>query len=81
VKKGCWMKKIFLKKSVYELTQKYPELIKILKEMGFLGVANPVVRNTLGRKMTIPEGSKKQGIEMEDVFRKLMEHGFEIEEE
>jgi len=81
VKKGCWMKKIFLKKSVYELTQEYPELIKILKEMGFLGVANPVVRNTLGRKMTISEGSKKQGIEMEDVFRKLMEHGFEIEEE
>ena len=75
------MKKIFLKKSVYELTQEYPELIKILKEMGFLGVANPVVRNTLGRKMTISEGSKKQGIEMEDVFRKLMEHGFEIEEE
>ena len=74
------MKKIFLEKSVYELTQAYPELINILKEMGFLGVANPVVRNTLGRKMTIPEGCKKQGIKLEDVLQKLMEHGFGAEE-
>ena len=62
------MKKISLKKSVYELTEEYPELINILKEMGFLGVANPVVRNTLGRKITIPEGCKKQGKQLEDVL-------------
>ncbi|MBM3701205.1 MAG: DUF1858 domain-containing protein [Actinobacteria bacterium] len=73
------MKKIFLNKSVYELTEEYPELISILKEMGFLGVANPVVRNTLGRKMTIPGGCKKQGKQLEDVISKLIENGFEIE--
>ncbi len=31
------MKEIDLKKSVYELTKTYPELIDILKELGFLG--------------------------------------------
>jgi len=73
------MKKIILNKSVYELTEEYPKLISILKEMGFLGVANPIVRNTLGRKMTIPEGCKKQGKQLEDVISKLIENGFEIE--
>lgn len=72
------MKKIFLNKSVYELTEQYPELINILKELGFLGVANPIVRNTLGRKMTIPEGCKKQGKKLENVIQKLKEHGFEV---
>jgi len=71
------MKKIFLDRSVYELTEQYPELINILKGMGFLGVANPVVRNTIGRKMTIPEGCKKQGKVLEEVISLLKEHGFE----
>ena len=54
------MKKILLNKSIYELTEEYPELINIMKEMGFIGVANPIARNTIGRKMTIPQGCKKQ---------------------
>lgn len=50
------MKEIDLDKSLYELTKTYPELIDILKELGFLGVINPVLRNTIGRKVTIPQG-------------------------
>lgn len=74
------MKKIDLNKSVYELTEEYPELIEILKELGFLGVINPVVRKTLGRKTTILDGSKKQGKDLEEVINKLKENGFEIAE-
>jgi hypothetical protein len=72
------MKEIDLKKSVYELTEEYPELISVLKEMGFLGVANPLVRRTLGKKMTIPEGSKKQQKDLEAVIKKLEDEGFKI---
>lgn len=71
------MKKIDLTKSVYDLTEEYPELINILKELGFLGVANPVVRNTLGRLTTIPEGCKKQGKDLNEVIKVLKEKGFE----
>jgi hypothetical protein len=71
------MKKIDLKKSVYELTEEYPELIKILKEMGFLGVINPIVRKTLGKKTTLIEGAKKQGKNIGDVIKRLKEEGFE----
>ena len=53
------MKELDLNKSAYELTEVYPELIAVLKELGFLGVANPVVRETLGRATTIPKGCEK----------------------
>ncbi|MFH1327914.1 MAG: DUF1858 domain-containing protein [Candidatus Bathyarchaeota archaeon] len=52
------MKEIDLKKSVYELTEEYPELKDILVELGFVGLANPVMRETHGRTTTIPQGCK-----------------------
>lgn len=70
------MKELDLSKSVYELTEAYPELIGILKEMGFAGVANPIVRNTLARKMTIPGGCQKQGKNLDEVIKKFEESGF-----
>ena len=72
------MKEIELKKSVYELTESYPELISILKEMGFFGVANSVVRNTLGRVTTIPQGCEKQGKDLAEVIKELEKQGFTV---
>ena len=72
------MKEIDLKKSVYELTEAYPELIGILKGVGFLGVANPVVRKTLGRMTTIPQGCEKQKKDLNEVIKELQEAGFEV---
>lgn len=72
------MKEIELEKSVYELTETYPELISILKEMGFFGVANLVVRNTLGRVTTIPQGCEKQGKDLAEVIKELEKQGFTV---
>ena len=72
------MKEIDLGSSLCELTEAYPELIGILKEMGFAGVANPLVRNTLGRMTTLPEGCKKQGKDLAEMIVALQEHGFEV---
>lgn len=72
------MKQIDLSQSVYELTETYPELIGILKEMGFAGVANPLVRNTLGKMMTLPQGCRKQGKNLDDVVRNLEGNGFAV---
>ena len=72
------MKEIELEKSVYELTETYPELISILKEMGFFGVANSVVRNTLGRVTTIPQGCEKQGKDLAEVIKELEKQGFTV---
>ena len=72
------MKEIDLKKSLYELTEAYPELIEILKGMGFFGVANPLVRKTLGRVTTIPQGCEKQKKDLDEVIKELQEAGFEV---
>jgi hypothetical protein len=72
------MKKIDLEKSVFELTEEYPELIDILGELGFLGVKNQMVRNTLGRMTTIPQGCKKQGRDLDEIIERLKNEGFEI---
>ena len=72
------MKEIDLKKTVYELTQTYPELIEVLKELGFLGIVSPVVRRTLGRVTTIPQGCKRQGKDLDEVIKKLTEEGFKV---
>jgi len=72
------MKEIDLSWSLHELTERYPELIPTLKEMGFVGVANPITRNTLGRKTTLPDGCKKQGKDLEEVLELLRELGFEV---
>jgi len=72
------MKEIDLEKNVYELTETYPELIEILKGLGFLGVANAVARNTLGRVTTIPQGCQKQGQDLAGVIKNLEDEGFQI---
>lgn len=74
------MREIDLSKSVYELTEAYPELIDILKEMGFLGVGNPIARKTLGRVTTIPQGCQKQGKDLAEVVKKLEEKGFKAKQ-
>ena len=72
------MKEIDFKKSVYELTETYPELIDILKELGFVGVVRPLVRTTLGRVTTIPQGCERQGKDLNEVIKKLEQAGFTV---
>ena len=72
------MKELDLTKNVYELTETYPELIGILKEFGFVGLANPVARRTLGRVTTIPQGCQKQGQDLNKVIEHLKEAGFSV---
>jgi len=72
------MKEIDLDKSVFDLTEAFPELVPILKKMGFAGVANPIARNTLGRATTLRKGSERQGKDLVDVIKTLEEHGFTV---
>jgi len=72
------MKELDLKKTVYQLTEQFPELIDVLKELGFAGIAFPAVRKTLGRKMTITEGSKKQGKDLNQVISHLESLGYKV---
>jgi len=72
------VKEIDLSLSLYDLTEAYPELIEVLKELGFAGVAQPALRSTMGKLTTLPEGCDKHGIDLGEVVGKLKALGFEV---
>ena len=72
------MKTLNLQKTIYELTEEHPELIDLLANLGFLGVRSTVVRNTLGRKMTLAEGCRAQRKDVEAVIEHLESRGFVV---
>lgn len=69
-------KKIDLNKTVFELTQEYPELINILSGLGFTEITKKPVLNSVGKIMTIPKGGKVKSIPMIKVVKALLDNGF-----
>lgn len=72
------MKTIDLTMSLFDLTEENPELIDVLVDLGFSGVAFPEMRNTHGKEMTIPAGVEKFGLDMAEVVAVLRDRGFEV---
>ena len=71
-------KKLDLNKTVYELTQEYPELIEIMAGLGFTEIIKKPMLHSVGKIMTIPKGAKMKNISMMDVVTTLMGKGFEL---
>jgi len=79
LKKGGRMKKqIDISKSVYEICTQNPDVIDIMKELGFESITNPGMLNTVGRVMTISKGAAMKKIPMERIKEKFQEKGYEI---
>lgn len=72
------MKLLDLNKSVYQLTEEYPQLIEIMISFGFKDIANPVVRKTAGKLMTLEKGCRMKGLNMKDLVERLKAEGFII---
>ena len=47
---------------VAQVVDKHPEVLDILVDLGFKPLANPIMRNTVGRKTSLRMGSKLAGI-------------------
>ena len=71
-------KKLDLSKSVYDLVTEYPEVIDIMKELGFSEITNKVMLNSVGKIMTIPKGAKMKGVSMVDIVGAFMKAGFTL---
>ena len=72
-------KKLDLSKSVYDLVQEYPEVIDIMKGLGFTEITNKVMLHSVGKIMTIPKGAKMKGISMMDIVGAFMKAGITLE--
>lgn len=72
------MKKIDLNRSVFDLTEEYPELIDIMEDLGFSEITKKAMRYSVGRLTTIPQGAKMKNISMNSVINKLLSNGFQL---
>lgn len=66
-------------KSVYEICKEQPEVIEIMKELGFESIGNPAMLNTAGRFMTIPKGAAMKNISMDQLQEVFQKKGYRIE--
>ncbi|PEA54992.1 hypothetical protein CON64_09910 [Bacillus pseudomycoides] len=71
---------IDISQTVCDLANKYPEIIPILKELGFKQITKPGMLNTAGRVMTIPNGCRMKGISFDIVKKTFKNNGFNIKE-
>ena len=72
------MKELDFSKSVYELTQQYPEIVEIMRDLGFTEIVKPGMLQSVGRMMTIPKGSKMKNIPMEKIVMTFIQKGFTL---
>ena len=73
-----YMKTIDLSKSVYEICKEYPDIIEIMKELGFESITNPGMLNTAGRFMTIPKGATMKKIPMDKIKEAFENKGYRL---
>jgi len=74
------MKTLNLNQTVYSATQKYPELIKVIVDLGYPQIRNNFVRNSLGKRFTINQAIGKSHYGREYIFNMLTSKGFSIVE-
>ena len=71
---------IDLSKSIFDLSQENPEVIGIMKDLGFESIVNPAMLKTAGRFMTIPKGAAMKGISLEKIKEEFAKRGYDIKE-
>ncbi len=72
-------KKLDFTRSVHDLVREYPELVDILKGLGFTEITKKGMLQSVGRIMNIPRGAAMKGISMAEVAAALSASGFVLE--
>jgi hypothetical protein len=73
-------KVIDLNKPVRDLIDEYPEVARIMKDLGFESITNPAMLNTAGRFMTLKKGSVMKKIDLDKIKKHFEAEGFEIKD-
>lgn len=73
-------KVIDLSHSVFDICKEHPEVVDIMKDLGFESITNPSMLKTAGRFMTIPKGAAMKQISMEKIKEAFAAKGYEIKE-
>ena len=74
-----WTIKIDVSIPVAQVIDQHPEVIGLVGGIWALNpLANPIMRNTVGRKVSLKQGSKLEGTPMEKIVRTLEANGYEV---
>lgn len=65
-------------KSIYDLTKEYPEIVEIMRSLGFEKITDPLMISTAGRYMTIPKGASMKKINLDSIIKEFEARGFII---
>lgn len=71
-------KRIDLGRSVHALCTEYPELLEVMKDLGFKDIVMPGMLSTAGRIMTIPKGAAMKRIDLSLIIERLKSEGFDV---
>ena len=74
------MKEISLKQSVHDICTAHPELLDVMREIGFVNITKPGLLQSVGKVMTIPKGCRTMKIPLEKVKEHFHAHGYKIVE-
>ena len=69
---------IDLSQPVANLLDKNPELLDLLVDLGFAPLANPQMRETVGRQVTLIQGAAMHGLPIERVRDILASNGYDV---
>lgn len=72
------MKKIISTEKIYDIINKYPDVVDIMVELGFKDIVKPGMLATAGKVMTVEKGAKMKNIPFEDIVKVFNEHGYSI---
>ncbi len=72
------MNTIDLNLPVAQVVEAHPEILELLIELGFKPLANPLMRQTLGRKVSIRQGAKLQGVDLQRICQTLEYNGYQV---
>ena len=75
------MNTIDLNIPVAEVLDQHPEVLDLLVELGFTPLANPLMQQTLGRTVSIAQGAKLKGMELNQIVNSLKWNGYDIKGE
>ncbi|MBP2621549.1 DUF1858 domain-containing protein [Streptococcus panodentis] len=63
---------------VAEVIDAHPEVLDILVELGFAPLANPQMRETVGRQVSLLQGAAMHGLPIEKIQSLLEANGYEV---
>ena len=67
-----------LNRSVKQVLDSHPELLDILVDLGFKPLANPAMRQSVGKVVTLKQGCKLINLPLDQLINELQWNGYTV---